>query len=132
MWPVSFAARRPQAADDRQQDRIGQEIAGEWRAAQGRGEEPRCISPYALPLGSSIRARLAYDFFRFLRRPLRLRKWQKKRHVKVFVVLLSIDEGRRVGFRCFSGKKRFEKLLLLMKVGDVRSAGRTQLVWLSN
>ena len=67
--PSASPQGRPQAADDRQQDRIGQEIAGEWRAAQGRGEEPRRIPPYAVPQGSSIRAHLAYDFFRFLWRP---------------------------------------------------------------
>ena len=50
---------------------------------------------------------------------------EKARHVKVFVVLLSVGEGRRVGFWCFSWKKRFEKLLLLMKVADVRSADGT-------
>ena len=41
--------------DDRQQDRIGQETISEWRAAQGRGEEPRRVHSYALSLDSGLR-----------------------------------------------------------------------------
>ena len=53
--PSAWPQGRPQAADDQQQDRIGQEIAGEWRAAQGRGEDPRRVHSYALSLDSSLR-----------------------------------------------------------------------------
>jgi DNA invertase Pin-like site-specific DNA recombinase len=61
--------RRPQAEDDRQQDRVGQEAAGQRGAAQGRGQEPRRVHSDAVPLGASLHARLAWFIFRFLRRP---------------------------------------------------------------
>ena len=59
--------QRPQ--DDRQQDRVGQEAAGQRGAAQGRGQEPRRVHSDAVPLGASLHARLACFIFRFLRRP---------------------------------------------------------------
>ena len=36
---------------------------------QGRSQEPRRVRSDAVPLGACLRARLAYDFFRFLKRP---------------------------------------------------------------
>jgi DNA invertase Pin-like site-specific DNA recombinase len=41
---------------DRQQDRVGQEVAGQRRAAQGRGPEPWRVYSDALPLGASLLA----------------------------------------------------------------------------
>lgn len=54
-----------QAQDDRVQDRISQEAAG-----QGRRQEPRRVRFYSVPLDASLDTGLAYDFPRFLKRPL--------------------------------------------------------------
>ncbi len=50
-------------------DRVSQETAGQRRSAKRRGQEPRRIRSYALPLGASVSARLACFKFRFLQRP---------------------------------------------------------------
>lgn len=65
-WSQGWA----QAQDDREQGRIRQEADGQRRACQGRGQEPRRVRSYAVPLGASLGTRLAYNFFRFLRRPI--------------------------------------------------------------
>jgi len=50
---------------------------------------------------------------------------EKARHVKVFAIRLSVGEGRRDDLRRILRKNRFEKWLLLTKVGDVRSVAGT-------
>ena len=63
-----------QAQDDRQQDCLRQETPGQWRAAKGRGQEPRRVSSYAVSVDSGLRDGLTYFKFRFLQRPRHLRK----------------------------------------------------------
>ena len=44
--------------------------AAQRSSAQGRGQKPRRVHSDLIMLDTSLRACLAYDFFRFLRRPL--------------------------------------------------------------
>ena len=64
--------RRAQAQDDRQQDRIGQDAAGQRHATQGSGREPQCLCSDAVPLVAGLRLSVGLTYFaiRILRRPL--------------------------------------------------------------
>jgi len=58
--------RRTQTADDRKQDQISKEAAGQWRSAPRRGQQPRSLRPDSLQVDSSLRKLLACSIFRFL------------------------------------------------------------------
>ena len=70
--PPAGPQGRAQAKNDRQQDRISQEAAGQRRAAARRGQEPGRVRAHSVPLDPCVLARLACFKFRILRRPLEL------------------------------------------------------------
>ena len=67
--PPAGPQGRAQAKNDRQQDRISQEAAGQRRAAARRGQEPGRVRANSVPLDSGILAGLTYAVIRFLKWP---------------------------------------------------------------
>jgi len=111
--PPAGPQGRAQAKNDRQQDRISQEAAGQRRAAARRGQEPGRVRANSVPLDSGILAGLTYAVIRFLKWPLcqqKIRRHGTNRHVADGVSRTPETGGRLVS-------------VVLMAHGDSQSGG---------